>query len=63
MQTRHTGKDSVFTFLFRQPGNALKLYQSLHPEDTAVSESDIQIVTLENVLVTGQYNDFGILVR
>ena len=63
LKPRHTDKDSVFTYLFRQPGNALKLYLSLHPEDTAVSESDIQIVTLENVLVTGQYNDFGILVR
>ena len=62
-RTRHAAKDSVFTYLFRQPGNALQLYQALHPEDTTVSESDLKIVTLENILVTGQYNDFGILVR
>ncbi len=62
-KTQRSGKDSVFTYLFRQPGNALRLYKTLHPEDTTVSESDIQIITLENVLITGQYNDFGILVR
>lgn len=56
-------KDSVFTYLFSQPEYAKQLYVALHPEDRDVSESDLKIVTLENVLSTGQYNDLGIQVR
>ena len=62
-KTRHTAKDSVFTYLFRQPGNALQLYKAIHPEDTTVTEADLKIITLEHILMTGQFNDFGILVR
>ena len=56
-------KDSVFTYLFSQPEYTKQLYLTLHPEDKDVSESDLKIVTLENVLSTGQYNDLGIQVR
>lgn len=56
-------KDSVFTLMFREPKYALQLYQALHPEDTDVTEADCKIVTLENVLTVGQYNDLGLLVR
>ena len=55
-------KDSVFTFLFRQPEYARELYLSLHPENQSVKEEDFQIVTLENILTTGLYNDLGVLV-
>ena len=41
----------------------LELYKALHPEDTTVTENDIQIVTLNTVLVNGIYNDLGFLVR
>lgn len=56
-------KDSVFTYLFRQPEYTRQLYLSLHPEDSSVQEDDLQIVTLENILSNGQYNDLGMLVR
>ncbi len=56
-------KDSLFTFLFRQPEYTKALYLQLHPEDTSITDKDFKLVTLENVLVVGQYNDIGIQVR
>lgn len=56
-------KDSVFTLMFKEPEYALQLYQALHPEDEDVTEADCKIVTLENILTVGQYNDLGLLVR
>ena len=56
-------KDSVFTLMFKEPEYALQLYQALHPEDRDVTEADCQIVTLENVLTVGLYNDLGLLVQ
>ncbi len=56
-------KDSVFSFLFRQPEYQLELYQALHPEDKAVGLDEIQLVTLDNVLANGMYNDLGLNVR
>ena len=56
-------KDSVFTLMFKEPKYALQLYQSLHPEDKDVTEADCKIVTLENILTVGQFNDLGLLVR
>ena len=55
-------KDSVFTYLFRQPPYTRELYLTLHPDDVAVTEDDMRIVTLENILSNGQYNDLGVLV-
>lgn len=62
-EMRRTIKDSVFTYLFSQPEYTQMLYQTLHPEDTDVKIGDIKLVTLENVLSDGQYNDLGIQVR
>ena len=56
-------KDSVFTFLFSEPEYTKQLYLSLHPEDTTVQTDDIKLVTLENILAIGQYNDLGFQVR
>lgn len=56
-------KDSVFTYLFKQPEYTKQLYSVLHPEDTDVKDSDFKIVTIENVLTIGQYNDFGVQVK
>lgn len=60
---KYTVKDSVFTFLFKQPEYARELYLALHPEDTDITEADCKLVTLENVLTTGMYNDVGLQVR
>ena len=62
-EMRRSVKDSVFTYLFKQPEYTRQLYLALHPEDTSVQESDFKLVTLENVLTTGFYNDLGIQVR
>lgn len=56
-------KDSVFTFLFSDLEYTKQLYLSLHPEDTTVQTDDIKLVTLENILAIGQYNDLGFQVR
>ena len=61
-EMKRTIKDSVFTLMLKQPKYTLQLYQSLHPEDKAATEADCEIVTLENILTTGQYNDLGLLI-
>ncbi len=62
-EMKRSVKDSVFTYLFKQPEYTRQLYLALHPEDADVKESDLKLVTLENVLTTGFYNDLGIQVR
>lgn len=62
-ELKRSVKDSLFTYLFKQPEYTRQLYLSLHPEDQDVTEADFKIVTLENVLSTGLYNDLGIQVR
>ena len=41
-KAKQTVKDSVFMDLFGDSKYLLQLYQSLHPEDTAVEESDLK---------------------
>ncbi len=64
--TRHmvkrTAKNSVFLDLFQDKKNLLKLYKTLHPEDTDATEDTLDIVTIDNVLTDNLYNDLGIMV-
>ena len=60
---KRTAKDSVFGCLFTEPEYSLKLYQTLHPEDKTVTEQDVKVITIENVIATRQYNDLGLLIR
>lgn len=62
-EPKRTIKDSVFTFLFGEPEYTVELYQTLHPEDVGVKNSDVKLVTLQNVLANGVYNDLGFQVR
>ncbi len=62
-EMKYTAKDSVFSFVFRQPENTRRLYLTLHPEDTDVTEADCKLVTLEHVLTNGITNDLGFQVR
>lgn len=62
-EMKHTAKDSVFSFIFRQPENTRRLYLALHPEDDDVTEEDCKLVTLEHVLTNGMTNDLGFQVR
>lgn len=56
---KRTAKDTVFTSLFKEKEYLLQLYQALHPEDTDAKEEDLEIVTLENIMAGGIYNDLG----
>ena len=56
-------KDSIFCDLFSRPEYCLQLYKVLHPEDQDVTEENITLMTLTNLMVRSRYNDLGILVR
>ena len=62
-EMKYTAKDSVFSYVFRQPENMRQLYLALHPEDTDVTEADCKLVTLEHIRTNGMTNDLGFQVR
>lgn len=47
---KRTTKNSVFLDLFKNKSYLLKLYKTLHPEDTTATEDSLTDVTIENVL-------------
>ena len=53
----------MFCDLFEKRKYALQLYQTIHPEDTDVTEDDIGDVTINNVFTDQEYNDLGMTVR
>ena len=61
VKVKRTAKNSVFLDLFQDKKNLLKLYQTLHPEDTNATEDTLDIVTIDNVLTDSLYNDLGIM--
>ena len=56
-------KNSVFLNLFTRKEYQLAVYRELFPEDTTITEDDLELVTLDNVLTIHPYNDLGLLVR
>ena len=62
-EIKYAVKDSVFTLLFSEIGNIRKLYQSLHDDADSYSDEDFKIVTLENAIINGQYNDLSFTVK
>ena len=60
---KRSAKDTVFRDLFSDKKYLLQLYLALHPEDTSITENDLDIVTLESIFMNGVYNDLGFLVR
>jgi hypothetical protein len=60
---RFTIKDTVFRDLFKDKKYLLELYRALHPENTSVTEDDIEPITLEAVLMADLYNDVGFRVK
>lgn len=60
---KYTAKDSVFRDLFQEPKYLLQLYQALHAEDTEATEEDLEIITIEQIMMDGIYNDLGFLVK
>ena len=61
--TKRRSKDSVFVDLFTNTEYVLRLYKELHPEDTDVTEADINVQTIKSVLVNTLYNDLGFTVK
>ena len=61
VKAKRTVKNSVFLDLFQDKKNLLKLYKTLHPEDTDVTEDTLDIITIDNVLTDNLYNDLGIM--
>ncbi|MCC8097192.1 MAG: hypothetical protein LIO44_01245 [Eubacterium sp.] len=56
-------KNSVFKSLFSDNKYLLQLYRTLHPEDTDVTEDDLEHKTLETVIARDILNDLGFAVR
>jgi len=61
VKAKRTAKNSVFLDLFQDKKNLLKLYKTLHPEDTDATEDTLDIVTIDNILTDNLYNDLGIM--
>ena len=51
-------KDSVFTKLFAEQGYVVELYEALSGK-SAKKNPEIEVITLETVLMNGYYNDLG----
>lgn len=47
---KYTTRDSVFRDLFGNKKYLLELYQVLHSEDTGITEDDLSIVIIKNIL-------------
>ena len=63
VMAKRTAKNSVFLDLFQNKCYLLKLYKTLHPEDTTATEESLTDVTIENVLTDNLYNDLGFIVE
>lgn len=59
---KRKSKDSVFVNLFSDVNYVYKFYKERHPEDTETTAEDIEILTLNSVLVNTIYNDLGFVV-
>ena len=56
-------KNSVFLNLFMRKEYQLRLYKELFPQDTTITEDDLEMITMDNVLTIHPYNDLGLLAR
>lgn len=55
-------QDTIFHNLFSDPKNMVQMYKELHPEEQDVGIEDLQIVTLEDIIVNRMHNDLGFTV-
>lgn len=62
-QPKYTVKDTVFRDMFSDKKYLIQLYQALHPDDKTITKDDLDIVTLQSILMNGIYNDLGFMVR
>ena len=59
----YTLKDSLFIDLFSDKERLLQLYKSLIDDDREISQDDIEILTIQNIILRGIYNDLGFRVK
>ncbi|MCI7612014.1 MAG: hypothetical protein MSS66_03325 [Selenomonadaceae bacterium] len=62
-QPKYTVKDTVFRYMFSDKKYLIQLYQALQPNDKTITKDDLDIVTLQSILMNGIYNDLGFMVR
>ena len=56
-------KNSVFLNLFIRKEYQRRLYRELFPDDTTITEDDLELITLDNVLTVHSYNDLDLMAR
>lgn len=62
-QPKRSIKDSVFTNIFKDKKYVVQLYKALFPDAEDITEDDVTILTLENILMNSMYNDLGFMVK
>ena len=59
----YTIRDSLFIDLFSDKNRLIELYKSLFDDESQISTDDIEIITLQNIITRGVYNDLGFRVK
>ncbi len=59
----YTLKDSLFIDLFSDKMRLIQLYKSLIDDDREINPDDIEILTIQNIILRGIYNDLGFRVK
>ena len=59
----YTLKDSLFIDLFSDKMRLIQLYKSLIDDQKQINPKDIEILTIQNIILRGIYNDLGFRVK
>jgi len=59
----YTLKDSLFIDLFSDKMRLIQLYKSLIDDQRQINPEDIEILTIQNIILRGIYNDLGFRVK
>ena len=59
----YTLKDSLFIDLFSDKMRLIQLYKSLINDERQINPEDIEILTIQNIILRGIYNDLGFRVK
>ena len=59
----YTLKDSLFIDLFSDKMRLIQLYKSLIDDQGQINPEDIEILTIQNIILRGIYNDLGFRVK
>ena len=60
---KREAKDTIFRSLFDRKEYLIQLYRELHPEDTTITEGDLDHIKIDTVLTNGPQNDLGFTAR